>query len=290
MTVTKAVIPAAGLGTRFLPATKAQAKEMLPIVDTPAIQFVVEEAAAAGLTDILIVTGRGKRSIEDHFDRSFELEAQLERKGERALLQQVRAIGDLADVHYIRQKEPRGLGHAVLLAERFVGNDPFVVLLGDVIVQGPLLDPMLKTFEQYGRSVIALQEVLPEAVGDYGIVDAESVTTDLVLVKDIIEKPTPEAAPSRLGAIGRYLLTSDIFEILRDTPDGWGGELQLTDALRTLAQQQAVYGHLFEGELFDVGRRLDYVAATLEMAARRDDLRDGVFEVVRRFASRHGLV
>lgn len=290
MKVTKAVIPAAGLGTRFLPATKAQPKEMLPLVDTPTIQWVVEEAVAAGLTDILIVTGRGKRSIEDHFDRSFELESALEAKGDVERLAQVRAITDLADIHYIRQKEPRGLGHAVRLAERHIAGEPFVVLLGDVITQGPLLTPMLATFEQYDRSVIALQTVPDETVSSVGIAAVDQVQADLVLVTDLIEKPTLEEAPSRLGILGRYLLTADVFDILRDQPVGWGGEIQLTDALRTLAKTQAVYGYLFEGDLFDVGRKLDYLAAQLELAVRRDDLREGTLALVREFAARHGLV
>ncbi|MFP5224093.1 MAG: UTP--glucose-1-phosphate uridylyltransferase GalU [Actinomycetota bacterium] len=290
MKVTKAVIPAAGLGTRFLPATKAQPKEMLPMVDTPTIQWVVEEAVAAGLTDILIITGRGKRSIEDHFDRSFELESVLEAKGDTERLEQVRRITELADIHYIRQKEARGLGHAVSLAERHVAGEPFVVLLGDVITQGPLLTPMIETFDHYQRSVIALQTVPDETVGSVGIADTEDVQEGLVLVKDLIEKPPLDQAPSRLGIIGRYLLTPEVFDTLRDQETGWGGEIQLTDALKVLAKNQAVYGHLFTGDLFDMGRKLDYLAAQLELAVRRDDLREGTLQVVREFAARHGLV
>lgn len=290
MKVTKAVIPAAGLGTRFLPATKAQPKEMLPLVDTPTIQWVIEEAVAAGLTDILIVTGRGKRSIEDHFDRSLELEYALEEKGDKERLEQIRAISDIADIHYIRQKEARGLGHAVSLAERHVAGEPFVVMLGDVITQGPLLDPMLESYYQYSRSVIALQAVPEATIPSVGIADVEDVQENLVLIKDLVEKPKLEDAPSNLGILGRYLLTADIFDALRDQPTGWGGEIQLTDALVRVAQTQAMYGYLFQGELFDVGRRLDYLAAQLELSARRPDMREGVLELVREFAARHGLV
>jgi len=217
MTVTKAVIPAAGLGTRFLPATKAQPKEMLPVVDKPTIQYVVEEAVGAGITDILIVTGRGKRSLEDHFDRSMELERMLEGKGNTDQAEAMRAISDMADIHYIRQKEPKGLGHAVLVAERHVGGEPFAVLLGDNIMVDPLLEPMVKVYEQYGRSVVALQEVARDQVSAYGIAAFEPIDDQLVKVVDIVEKPAVDVAPSNLGAIGRYVLTPEIFDALRAT-------------------------------------------------------------------------
>jgi UTP--glucose-1-phosphate uridylyltransferase len=288
--VTKAVIPVGGLGTRFLPATKAQPKEMMPVVDTPTIQWVVEEAVAAGLTDVLIITGRGKRSIEDHFDRAPQLEAELERSGKHELLSRIRAISEIADIHYIRQTDPRGLGDAVGLARHHVGSEPFAVLLGDVIMQGPLLEPMLKIFEQFERSVIGLQEVPAEQVEHYGVAAVEATEDpSLVLVSDLVEKPPRGTEPSRLGIVGRYLLTPDIFEFLDRSEAGWGGEVQLTDALAGLARSQAIYGYLFDGEVFDIGNKLEHLRASLELAARRDDLRDGVFEIVRSFVARHGL-
>ena len=272
MPVTKAVIPAAGLGTRFLPATKAQPKEMLPVVDKPAIQYVVEEAVAAGITDILIITGRGKRSIENHFDRSFELEYWLEQKGDQRKLEGVRAISEMADIHYIRQKQPLGLGHAVLTSERHVGDQPFAVLLGDDIIGEPLLNRMVAVHEKYGRSVIALQEVPREEIRFYGAVKPENVEENLVKVVDIIEKPEPADAPSNLAAIGRYVFTPEIFTELHNTTPGVGGEIQLTDAIRRLTTTQAVYGYVFEGVRYDIGKKLDYLRATIELAIDREDL------------------
>jgi UTP--glucose-1-phosphate uridylyltransferase len=272
--VTKAVIPAAGLGTRFLPATKAQPKEMLPVVDKPAIQYVVEEAVRTGIRDILIVTGRGKRTLEDHFDRSFELENYLEEAGKYDLLKEVQEISDMAAIHYIRQKDPRGLGDAVATAEQHVDGEPFAVLLGDDLIstQVPLLQDMVHVYERYGRSVLAVQEVPRESISLYGAIAPEWVEDDLARVLDIVEKPTPEAAPSNLAAIGRYILTPEIFEALRETRPGSGGEVQLTDAIAILAKEQAVYAHRFEGERYDIGKKLDYLRATVEMAADRDDL------------------
>lgn len=290
MPVTKAVIPAAGLGTRFLPATKAQPKEMLPVVDKPTIQYVVEEAVAAGITDILIITGRGKRAIEDHFDRSFELEKELERKGDAGTLAAVRAISDMADIHYIRQKQPLGLGHAVLAAERHVHNEPFAVLLGDDILGEPLLRPMLGVYEQYGRSVIALQEVPREDIRFYGAVAPEPVEENLVKVLDIVEKPDPDEAPSNLAAIGRYVLTPEIFAALRRVPPGVGGEIQLTDAIRALAKVQAVYGYLFDGVRYDIGKKIDYLRATVELAAEREDLGEDFRRFLTEFVTRTKLV
>ena len=273
MRVQHAVIPVAGLGTRFLPATKATPKEMLPIVDTPAIQLVVEEAVRAGITDILMVTGRGKRSIEDHFDRSAELEHFLESKGKFDELKQVRAIAELAQIYYTRQRDPLGLGHAVAFAEAHVGNEPFVVILPDDLIQRrvPLLDRMLKIHERYGRSVLAAIEVPREEVSRYGTIEPESVEEDLVRIVSIVEKPTPESAPSNLAAIGRYVFTPEIFDALRETPPGHGGEIQLTDAINLLAQDQAVYALTFEGR-YDVGNKLDYLRATVEIAMEREDL------------------
>jgi UTP--glucose-1-phosphate uridylyltransferase len=273
--VRKAVIPAAGLGTRFLPATKAQPKEMLPLLDKPAIQYVVEEAVRAGLTDILIITGRGKRPIEDHFDRSFELEHFLESKGKFEELKQVREITDMATIHYIRQRDPLGLGHAVLVAEDHVGREPFAVLLGDDIMaeSNPLLPEMLRAHERYGRSVLAAMEVSRDEMRLYGCIEPEFVEDDrLARVLSIVEKPDPQHAPSNLAAIGRYVLTPEIFDALRHVEPGVGGEIQLTDAINELSQQQAVYAHVFEGGRFDVGNKLYYMKAMIELAIDRDDV------------------
>jgi UTP--glucose-1-phosphate uridylyltransferase len=288
MKVTKAVIPAAGLGTRFLPATKAQPKEMLPVVDTPAIQYVVEEAARAGLNDVLIVTGRGKRSIEDHFDRSVELERFLEAKGSFDDLKMVEAIADVAAIHYIRQGDPLGLGHAVSVAEPHVDGQPFAVLLGDDIIHPsmPLLEEMLRIYERYGRSVIAVMEVPQKDIAFYGCIEAEFVDEALARVVSIVEKPSPEEAPSNLAVIGRYLLTPDIFEALRHTEPGRGGEIQLTDAINLLAREQAVFAYRFDRGRYDVGNKLDYLKATVEFAIERDDVgpdfRDWLGQVVQR--------
>jgi UTP--glucose-1-phosphate uridylyltransferase len=272
--VRKAVIPAAGLGTRFLPATKAQPKEMLPLLDKPAIQYVIEEAVRAGITDILIITGRGKRSIEDHFDRSIELEHFLESRGKFDELKQVREITDMASIHYIRQRDPLGLGHAVAVAEEHVGDEPFVVLLGDDIMteSNPLLAEMLRIHDRYGRSVLAAMEVSRDDVSLYGCIEPEFVEERLARVISVVEKPTPENAPSNLAAIGRYVLTPEVFGALRHLEPGVGGEVQLTDAINALAQEQAVYAHVFEGGRFDVGNKLDYVKATIEIAIDREDL------------------
>lgn len=277
MKVQKAVIPAAGLGTRFLPATKAQPKEMLPVVDKPAIQYVVEEAVRTGIRDILIVTGRGKRTLEDHFDRSSELERYLEASGKHEELKEVREISEMASIHYIRQRDPAGLGDAVAHAEHHMGGEPFAVLLGDdiVAVGNPLLERMIGVYERYGRSVLAVQEVRREDIRLYGAIKPEWVEDDLARVVDIVEKPPPEEAPSNLAAIGRYVLTPEIFDAIRETPPDAGGELQLTDALRLLAREQAVYAYRFEGERYDIGKKLDYLRATVEMAVEREDLGPG---------------
>ena len=273
--VRKAVIPAAGLGTRFLPATKAQPKEMLPLLDKPAIQYVVEEAVRAGLTDIIIITGRGKHAIVDHFDRSFELEHFLEAKGKFDELKEVREISDMASIHYIRQRDPLGLGHAVAAAEGHVRDEPFAVLLGDdlIVESTRLLQEMLAVHGKYGRSVLGAMEVSRDDISLYGAIEPELVENEhLARVRSIVEKPAPEDAPSNLAAIGRYVLTPEIFDCLRRTQPGVGGELQLTDAINLLAQEQAVYAYVFEGGRFDVGNKLDYLKATIELAIDRDDI------------------
>ena len=272
--VKKAVIPAAGLGTRFLPASKAQPKEMLPLVDKPAIQYVVEEAVAAGITDILVITGRGKRSLEDHFDRSFELEYYLEKAGKEEELAQMRAIADMAEIHYVRQGEPLGLGHAVSVAREHVGGQPFVVLLGDDIMheKAGILPGMLAAYERTGNSILALKKVGREEISLYGSAAAEPAGDNLVRVYDIVEKPPPDEAPSDLGVMGRYVLTPEIFDAIDETPAGRGGEIQLTDAIKRLLATQAVYGYVFTYGRYDVGNKLDYLRATVEFALEREDL------------------
>ena len=274
--IRKAIIPAAGLGTRFLPATKAQPKEMLPIVDKPAIQFIVEEAVASGIEEILIITGRNKRSIEDHFDRNLELEYSLKASGKYDLLSLVQEIADV-DIHYIRQKEAKGLGHAVLCAKQFVGNEPFAVLLGDDIVDAtvPCLKQLIEVYEDCGGSVLGVQEVLKRQVCRYGIVKAQPIKERLWKALDLIEKPKMEEAPSRLAVLGRYVIEPEIFDILAATPPGAGGEIQLTDALRTLGESRPIYAYHFEGRRYDIGDKQGFLEATVEFALKRPDLRDG---------------
>jgi UTP--glucose-1-phosphate uridylyltransferase len=272
--VNKAVIPAAGLGTRFLPAAKAQPKEMLPLVDKPAIQYVVEEAVQNGITDILVVTGRGKRSLEDHFDRSFELEYYLEKAGKYEDLQQMRAIADMARIHYVRQREPLGLGHAVSVAQQHVGDEPFVVLLGDDIMheKSGILAGMLATYERFGASVLALKRVSDAEISSYGSVAVAELEPNLVRVHDLVEKPAPEDAPSDLAIMGRYVLTPGVFAAIARTTPGRGGEIQLTDAIRVLLGTEPVYGYTFSEGRFDAGNKLDYLRATVELALERADL------------------
>jgi UTP--glucose-1-phosphate uridylyltransferase len=273
--VRKAVIPAAGLGTRFLPATKSQPKEMLPVVDKPSIQYVVEEAVRAGLTDILIITGRGKRAIEDHFDRNFELEFYLEQDGKHELLKEVQESSELGNIHFIRQKDPLGLGHAVNVAREHVGDEPFAVMLGDDIMvdDSKLLRAMLDVHDRYGRSVLALKDVTREEISSYGCVEpAEHVTDDLVQVRSIIEKPKAEEAPSTLAVIGRYVFTPEIFDALDRIEPGAGGELQLTDAIALLNHDQTVYGQVFTDGRFDIGQKVDFLRANIELALDRPDL------------------
>ncbi|NLW06417.1 MAG: UTP--glucose-1-phosphate uridylyltransferase GalU [Clostridia bacterium] len=272
--IQKAVIPAAGWGTRFLPATKAQPKEMLPIVDKPAIQFIIEEAVNAKVEDILIITGKNKRAIEDHFDHSPELENILRQKGSRELLEIVESTTRLADIHYIRQKEQLGLGHAIYCARKFIGQEPFAVLLGDdIIVNKPsCLEQLLNVYSQVKTTVIAVQEVPPEDTHRYGIIEPLSVDGALIEVKDLVEKPRPEAAPSNLAVIGRYILLPEIFPLLAETQPGAGGEIQLTDALRLLARKSKIYAYRFDGKRYDTGDKLGFLKATVEFALARPDL------------------
>ncbi len=277
MRVRKAVFPAAGLGTRFLPATKAQPKEMLPLVDKPIIQYGVEEAVASGCDQIIIVTGRGKQAIEDHFDVSYELEKMLEERGKTDLLQIVRQISDLIHIAYVRQKEALGLGHAVLTARELVGNEPFAVLLADDVIDAevPCLKQMMNVFEKTQCSVLATQVVEGPGISAYGVLDAKPVQGSngkLYEVLNLVEKPRAEDAPSNLAVIGRYLLTPTVFETLSDLKAGAGGELQLTDGLRALLQKEKIYGYVFEGKRHDTGDKLGFLKATVEFALKRPDL------------------
>ena len=272
--VRKAVIPAAGLGTRFLPATKAQPKEMIPVVDKPAIQYVVEEAVRSGIDDILIITGRDKRSLEDHFDRRIELEVELETKGKHDLLTDVRELSDLADIHYVRQGEPLGLGHAVGVARKHVGDEPFVVMLGDDIMDehSTVLLEMIETHEATGASVVACKEFPPEQISAYGCIAYEPAGERLLRITSIVEKPKPEEAPSSYAVLGRYVFTPGIFDALTHVAPGAGGEIQLTDAIGLLLATETVYGYTFVEGRYDVGNKLDYLRATVELALARDDL------------------
>jgi len=278
-TISKAVIPAAGLGTRFLPATKATPKEMLPVVDKPAIQYVVEEAVSAGLDDVLMITGRNKRPLEDHFDRNYELESALQKKGDADRLAKVQESSDLATMHYVRQGDPKGLGHAVLCAAPHVGHEPFAVLLGDDLIDArdPLLQRMVEIQATHGGSVIALMEVDPAQIHLYGCAAVEPTAEgDVVKITDLVEKPAPSEAPSNLAIIGRYVLDPAVFDILRTTEPGRGGEIQLTDALQQLAADEKlggpVHGVVFKGRRYDTGDRGDYLRAIVRLAAEREDL------------------
>jgi UTP--glucose-1-phosphate uridylyltransferase len=272
--IRKAVFPAAGLGTRFLPATKAQPKEMLPLVDKPLIQYVVEEAVASGIENIIIVTGRGKAAIENHFDVAYELEQLLAAREKHDLLKQVRSISDLINVSYVRQKEPLGLGHAILVARDLVGNEPFAVFLGDDIIHSrtPVMREMMAVYTQYECSLLAVERVSRRRTRDYGIVAARAAGERLYRVTDLVEKPSPAEAPSDLAIIGRYILTPEIFEHLEKTQPGRGGEIQLTDGLRSLLRRQAIYAYRFEGTRYDTGDKLGFLKATVEFALRRADL------------------
>jgi len=273
--VRKAIIPAAGLGTRFLPATKAQPKEMLPIVDKPTIQYIVEEAIKSGIEDIIIISGRSKRAIEDHFDKSYELEQELEKKGNNDLLSLVQDISNLADIHYIRQKEAKGLGHAIYCAKSFIGNEPFAVLLGDDIVDSevPCLKQMIDIYNEYKTTVLGVQPVPEEEVSKYGIVSCKSVDNRVYKVKDLVEKPDKSSAPSNIAILGRYIITPQIFEHLENVKPGKGGEIQLTDALKSLIAHEAMYAYDFVGKRYDVGNKLGFLQATVEFALNREDLK-----------------
>ncbi len=277
MQVKKAVIPAAGLGTRFLPATKAQPKEMLPIVDTPTIQYIVEEAVHSGIEDLIIVTGRHKRAIENHFDKNLELEIALKEKGKDKRLKKVQDISNLINVHYVRQKEPKGLGHAILCAKTFIGNEPFAVLLGDDIVSSkkPVTKQLIDAFKKEQSSIIGVQKVSDSQVSKYGIVDYSSQNGDkLYKVDDLVEKPKPNNAPSNIAILGRYIITPRIFSILEDTPPGKGDEIQLTDALVKLMQEEEMYAQIFDGKRYDIGNKLGFLEATVEFALAREDIKD----------------
>ena len=281
--VKKAIIPVAGLGTRFLSATKAQAKEMLPIVDKPTLQYIIEEAIASGIEEILIVTGRNKKSIEDHFDRSVELELELEQKGKTAMLEMVQDISNMVNIHYIRQKEPKGLGHAIHCAKSFIGNEPFAVLLGDDIVDAstPCLKQMIDAYDEYKTTVLGVQEVARENVDKYGILDVKHIEDRVYKVKDMVEKPSIEEAPSNIAILGRYIITPEIFNILENQTPGKGGEIQLTDALQTLATKEAIYAYNFEGRRYDVGDKLGFLEATVDFALKRPELRDDFIEFLK---------
>jgi len=280
--IRKAIIPAAGLGTRFLPATKALPKEMLPIVDKPTIQYIIEEAVASGIEDIIIISGRSKRSIEDHFDKSYELEETLLKKNKYELLQTVQSISELANIHYIRQKEPKGLGNAIYCAKSFIGNEPFAVLLGDDIVQStkPCLQQMMEVFNRYHSSIVGVQEVPINEVSKYGIVKPNGCVMNekVINIEELVEKPKQEDAPSCLAILGRYILRPEIFDILKDLPPSSGGEIQLTDAINLLNHSQAVLAYHFQGKRYDIGDKAGFIRATIDFALQRKDLKEDVLQ------------
>lgn len=275
----KAVIPAAGLGTRFLPSTKAQPKEMLPVYDKPTIQYVIEESVNSGVDDILIVTGKGKRSIEDHFDRSFELEHHLRTKGKEDFLKEIEYISELADIHFIRQKKQKGLGDAIYCAKKHVGNNPFVVMLGDTITKDtvPCTKQLIDSYEKFGKSVIALEKVPDEKVERYGIIGGEEIEDSIYKIDKLVEKPPLSVAPSNLAIMGRYVLTPDIFDHIENIEPGYGGEIQLTDALSKLDE---IYGQVFRGESFDIGNRIDWLKTSLKFALEDEEARDVILEFI----------
>lgn len=287
MKVRKAIIPAAGLGTRFLPATKAMPKEMLPIVDKPTIQYIIEEAVDSGIEDIIIVTGKGKRAIEDHFDFSYELEQNLLEKGKLDTLEAVRKPSQMADIHYIRQKEPKGLGHAIWTARKFIGDEPFAVLLGDDIVQvdngdSPCLKQMIDLYERYHASIIGVQPVAEEEVSRYGIVDGQMIHDRIYTVSGLVEKPKRDKAPSNLAILGRYIITPRIFELLENQEPGANGEIQLTDAISKLNEKEAVYAYDFIGRRYDVGEKMGFIQTTIEFALQREELKDELMAYMKR--------
>ncbi|MFD1139443.1 UTP--glucose-1-phosphate uridylyltransferase GalU [Paenibacillus urinalis] len=287
MKIRKAIIPAAGLGTRFLPATKAMPKEMLPIVDKPTIQYIIEEAVASGIEDIIIVTGKGKRAIEDHFDNYFELEHNLASKQKWGLLEEVRKSSEMADIHYIRQKEPKGLGHAIWCARKFIGNEPFAVLLGDDIVESdpPCLQQMMRIYEQYEQPVVGVQPVPWDHVSRYGIIEGNQIEDRVYTANNLVEKPPVGSSPSNLAIMGRYILTPDIFNILENQDTGVNGEIQLTDALAALGTSRDILAYHFNGIRHDVGEKLGFIQTTLHYAMQREELREGLGEYLEELLS-----
>ncbi|MBP5427400.1 MAG: UTP--glucose-1-phosphate uridylyltransferase GalU [Clostridiales bacterium] len=283
MSIKKAIIPAAGLGTRFLPATKAQPKEMLPIVDKPTIQYIVEEAVEAGITDILIVTGKGKNCIEDHFDKAPELERQLEEKGKTEFLEVINGITDNVNIHYIRQKEAKGLANAIYCAKSFVGREPFAILLGDIIIETkyPFLARLINTFERYNSPIIGVEEVDMKDVSKYGIIDGKIMDDRIFKIDRLVEKPSIEMAPSNIAILGRYVLTSDIFNIIEKLPVGKNGEYQLTDALQELLKTRPLYACECKGKKYDIGSKVGFLEANIDFALKRPDLRDEVLEYMK---------
>ena len=274
--VRKAIIPAAGLGTRFLPATKAIAKEMLPIVDIPTIQYIIQEAVDSGIEEILIITNSNKHAMENHFDKNYELEERLKESGKLEQVKMIQDIADMANIYYIRQKEPKGLGHAVHCAKSFIGNEPFAVLLGDDIIDAevPCLKQMIDAYDEYKTSILGVQEVAKENVDKYGILDVKYIEDRVYKVKDMVEKPSVDDAPSNIAILGRYIITPEIFNILETQEEGKGGEIQLTDALQTLATKEAIYAYNFEGRRYDVGDKLGFLEATVDFALKRPELKD----------------
>ncbi|HOK48937.1 MAG TPA: UTP--glucose-1-phosphate uridylyltransferase GalU [Sedimentibacter sp.] len=283
MKVRKAVIPAAGLGTRFLPATKAIPKEMLPIVDKPTIQYIVEEVVASGIEDVLIITGRNKSSIEEHFDRAVELECNLESTNKEELLEEIRNISKLINVHTVRQKDPLGLGHAIYCARAFVGNEPFAVLLGDDVVDSkkPCLAQMLEIFEEYGSTILGVQPVEWEKVNKYGIISGNKINDRIYSVYDLVEKPDKNKAPTNIAILGRYILTPEIFKMLENTKAGVNGEIQLTDGLKNLCNFEKIYAYVFEGRRYDVGSKLGFLEANIDFALKNEQLREGLIKYIK---------
>lgn len=286
--VKKAVIPAAGLGTRFLPATKAQPKEMLPIVDKPTLQYIIEEAVESGIEEILIITGRNKKSIEDHFDKSVELELELQQKGKKELLEIVQKISNMINIHYIRQKEPKGLGDAIYCARHFIGDEPFAVMLGDDIVDNniPCLKQLIDAYDEYRTTILGVQKVDIKDTNKYGIISAKYIEDRVYKVKDLVEKPESSNAPSNIAILGRYIITPEIFDILQNLPPGKGGEVQLTDALKLLSKKEAMYAYNFEGRRYDVGDKLGFLEATVDYALKRDDIKDDFLNYLKQVCDR----
>lgn len=276
--IKKAVIPAAGLGTRFLPATKAQPKEMLPIVDKPTLQYIIEECVESGIEEIIIITGRNKKIIEDHFDKSVELELELARTGKDDLLTMVHNISNMANIYYIRQKEPKGLGHAIYCARAFIGNEPFAVLLGDDVVYSddkPCIKQLIDCFDKYNKTILGVQKVPANEVFKYGIISGKKIDKEVYMVNDMVEKPDINRSPSNMAILGRYIITPEIFNILQNTKPGKGGEIQLTDALSILREKEGLYAYNFIGERYDIGDKLGFLQATVEYALRNPELKEG---------------